>query len=192
MDHLFTIDILYKFALPTRATIVLMIVTLIVLSIGIVWTHVDKRLTPSVTSASIGREVIRRFLGWAIVVPSTINWLIIWGFHIHNYDYTFVYTLQTIVIIFILSNLILSNAESINQVEAYRQRAEQKLRESEQQLQRALRYSPVPLMIHAEDGEVVQINDAWSDITGYKLEDIPTIAKWTERAYGDWNLTKDR
>lgn len=62
--------------------------------------------------------------------------------------------------------------------------AEQALRESEDRLRRAVQYAPFPIMIHAEDGQVVTINETWTEITGYALDEIPTTAAWTERAYG--------
>ena len=38
--------------------------------------------------------------------------------------------------------------------------------------------------MHAEDGAVLMISKAWTDITGYRLEDIPTIDDWVEKAFG--------
>ncbi|GAB1539214.1 hypothetical protein NUACC21_18790 [Scytonema sp. NUACC21] len=63
--------------------------------------------------------------------------------------------------------------------------AEVALRQSEERCHRAILNAPLPIMLHTEDGEVLQINHAWTEITGYRLEDIPTIKAWTERAYGD-------
>lgn len=57
-------------------------------------------------------------------------------------------------------------------------------RESEDKYNKATINSPFPIIIHAEDGEVMFINKAWTKISGYKLEEINTIPKWTEKAYG--------
>ena len=57
------------------------------------------------------------------------------------------------------------------------------IKEREQRLERAIRHAPLPVMIHAEGGEVLQISDAWTRITGYTLSDIPTINAWCEKAY---------
>jgi PAS domain S-box-containing protein len=64
------------------------------------------------------------------------------------------------------------------------QRAATALRESEERLRRAVQEAPFPMMIHTEDGSILQINDEWQSVTGYSPQDIPTIADWTERAYG--------
>ena len=58
------------------------------------------------------------------------------------------------------------------------------LRQSEERFRNAIINSPVPIMIHADDGEILQINNAWTRVTGYKMEDLPTILEWTEKAYG--------
>lgn len=58
------------------------------------------------------------------------------------------------------------------------------LKESEEKFRRAILMAPVPIMIHADDGEVIQINNSWTELTGYGHEDIPTIDDWTEKAYG--------
>ncbi len=62
--------------------------------------------------------------------------------------------------------------------------AEAALRASEARLQRVVTDAPVPIMIHAEDGEVLDISNAWTTLTGYSHSDIPTIADWSEKAYG--------
>ncbi|MEQ9549436.1 MAG: PAS domain S-box protein [Coleofasciculus sp. G3-WIS-01] len=65
-----------------------------------------------------------------------------------------------------------------------RKQSEQALQESQERFRRAVLYSPIPIMLHAEDGEVVQINQAWTKLTGYTHQDIPTIAHWTQKAHG--------
>ena len=66
-----------------------------------------------------------------------------------------------------------------------RKQAEDKLRASEQRFRRAIEDAPFPIMIHAEDGEVLQISATWTELTGYSHADIPTTLAWAERAYGE-------
>ncbi len=66
-----------------------------------------------------------------------------------------------------------------------RKRAEQALENSEERLRKTVRYAPIPIMIHAEDGEVVTISETWTKLTGYSHSDIPTIDAWTAKAYGE-------
>ncbi|MCU7505250.1 MAG: PAS domain S-box protein [Ignavibacteria bacterium] len=66
-----------------------------------------------------------------------------------------------------------------------RKETSEKIRERENQLINALRYFPQPVMLRAEDEEVIMINDAWTEASGYLLEDIPTISEWASKAYKD-------
>ena len=65
-----------------------------------------------------------------------------------------------------------------------RKQAEAALKESEERFHRAILDAPYPLMIHAEDGEVLQISKAWTELTGYAQSEIFTLADWVEKAYG--------
>lgn len=41
--------------------------------------------------------------------------------------------------------------------------------------------APIPIMIHAEDGRVLNVSHAWTNLTQYSIEDIPTIFEWTKK-----------
>ncbi|MBT9317875.1 PAS domain S-box protein [Leptothoe spongobia] len=65
-----------------------------------------------------------------------------------------------------------------------RKAAEQQIQQEKEKLRDAIEFAPFPIMIHAEDGKVLQINTVWTEITGYSHQDIPTIRDWANRAYG--------
>ncbi|ATX79725.1 PAS domain S-box-containing protein [Mariprofundus aestuarium] len=69
--------------------------------------------------------------------------------------------------------------------QALDEKSEALLKAKDAQYNNALFNAPLPIMIHAEDMEVVMINAAWEKISGYTHADIPTIADWTEKAYGE-------
>ncbi|GAB1540878.1 hypothetical protein NUACC21_35470 [Scytonema sp. NUACC21] len=132
----------------------------------------------------MGGVLARRLLPWAIALPPAINWITLHAAELQPSKHSFIHGLQTAIVMTIFSMLICWNAYAIDCVETRRLKTEQRLWESEQQFRRAVMDSPLPIMIHAEDGEILQINHALSDITGYQPEDIPTIDRWTELAYG--------
>jgi PAS domain S-box-containing protein len=43
--------------------------------------------------------------------------------------------------------------------------------------------APIPIMIFAEDNEIIVVNHAWLRISGYSLEDIPTLEDWLRKAH---------
>lgn len=66
-----------------------------------------------------------------------------------------------------------------------RRMSERATRESEDRFHRAILGAPFPMMLHADDGEVILISRSWTEITGYSREQIATIAEWTGRAHGE-------
>jgi PAS domain S-box-containing protein len=66
-----------------------------------------------------------------------------------------------------------------------RKRAEEALRASEEQFRLAIRDAPIPIIMYAEGGEVLQISRTWTELTGYTLQDVPTFDAWLTRAYGE-------
>ncbi|MEQ9286062.1 MAG: PAS domain S-box protein [Cyclobacteriaceae bacterium] len=62
---------------------------------------------------------------------------------------------------------------------------ENKLIESENRLKTAIASAPIPLMIHDEDGKIYRISRGWEKYSGYSLDKIPTIERWTQFAFGE-------
>lgn len=63
-----------------------------------------------------------------------------------------------------------------------RREAEVALQESEAHFRNAILNAPIPIMLHAEDGEVLLINQVWTEITGYTTREIPTVNIWINKA----------
>ncbi len=64
-------------------------------------------------------------------------------------------------------------------------RAEAALRESEDRLHRSVEESPIPMIIHDEDGRILLLSKGWTKFSGYTIDEIPTMSDWTEKAYGE-------
>ena len=58
------------------------------------------------------------------------------------------------------------------------------LREGEERFRLAVENSPIPVMIHDEEGKVLMLSKGWANYSGYTITDIPTVADWTREAYG--------
>ncbi|MFB2938541.1 diguanylate cyclase domain-containing protein [Aerosakkonemataceae cyanobacterium BLCC-F154] len=71
---------------------------------------------------------------------------------------------------------------SLNRINRQHLITYQKCQETENQFRSAFMHSPVASMLHTADGKVLQINHAWTAITGYQIEEISTIADWVKLA----------
>lgn len=65
-----------------------------------------------------------------------------------------------------------------------RRSAEEALRASEEQFRRSIEEAPIPVIMHAEDGQVLQVSRTWTELTGYTPDEIPTFEAWLTGAYG--------
>jgi PAS domain S-box-containing protein len=65
------------------------------------------------------------------------------------------------------------------------QQAKASLKASEERFRRAIVDAPFPIIIHGEDGRILQMSHVVSEITGYSEDDLKTLDDWAERAYGE-------
>jgi PAS domain S-box-containing protein len=63
--------------------------------------------------------------------------------------------------------------------------SERSVRESESRLRAMVLAAPYPMMLHADEGEVLQLSRAWSELSGFSVEELRSTREWTERAYGE-------
>ena len=83
-----------------------------------------------------------------------------------------------------LNKMVDEQTSEINTISKKNLNALKQIKASEKYYKQSIENAPYPIMIHAE-GEVVQLSDAWTKITGYTINDIPTISQWTAKAYGE-------
>ena len=63
-----------------------------------------------------------------------------------------------------------------------RMNAEKERREIEERFRRAVIDAPFPMILHAENGEIIQINRVWTEFSGYDLADMSNVADWARKA----------
>jgi PAS domain S-box-containing protein len=62
--------------------------------------------------------------------------------------------------------------------------AESAARRREDGFRRAIADAPIPVLLHAEDGQILALSRALTEITGYEPDELPTLDAWIEAAYG--------
>jgi PAS domain S-box-containing protein len=63
--------------------------------------------------------------------------------------------------------------------------AETALRDSEERFRSLVKMAPIPMGLVAADGTISFLNDRFTELLGYTLEDIPTIDNWWDLASPD-------
>jgi PAS domain S-box-containing protein len=62
-------------------------------------------------------------------------------------------------------------------------RTEEALRLSEEHFRQSIKNAPIPVIMQAEDGEVIEVSKTWTELTGYAREEMKTV-NWLSRAFG--------
>jgi PAS domain S-box-containing protein len=75
-----------------------------------------------------------------------------------------------------------SHQDLLDQIRA-RKTAELNLLQSEERFRSAALDSPYPMMLFAEDGEIIFINHAWSNLSGYSENELSTWEDWQKKAF---------
>lgn len=73
---------------------------------------------------------------------------------------------------------------------ADRERAAAESRASEARLRAAVESAPYPLMVHADDGEILFISRTWCDLTGYECDELRTLDDWFRLAFDDIEIPR--
>jgi diguanylate cyclase (GGDEF)-like protein/PAS domain S-box-containing protein len=84
-----------------------------------------------------------------------------------------------------------SYQKQISRINELEQLYEQR-RERESRFRQALVDAPIPVLIHAEDGEIFVMSNAWYELSGYDPADLPNIFAWLRKAYGEERLDEMR
>ena len=75
-----------------------------------------------------------------------------------------------------------TNQDLVREISA-RKDAETLQLESEDRLKSALMDSPFPTMLHADDGEIILVNNAWVEKSGYSIRQLRTIDDWLNTCF---------
>lgn len=76
-----------------------------------------------------------------------------------------------------------SGVQAIARDVTEQRQGESVLRESEARLREVVQSAPFPLMLHAEDGEVIELSRKWSELTGYQRSELATHFDWIRLAF---------
>jgi len=133
------------------------------------------------TGDSLHARLLRAFLPPGIIILLLTGILESRMFSLSGTQ-VFFSSLIIIVAIFVLGFVIMRISgligKEIDQSFRYRAKAEAELRESEERFRKSISEAPFPAIIHADDGRILSLNKTFTDLTGYTLDDLPTMEDW--------------
>ncbi|HVT04538.1 MAG TPA: GGDEF domain-containing protein [Thermoanaerobaculia bacterium] len=152
-------------------------------------------------SHRLGGIVVRRQLAAVVLVPGLVGWLTLAGLHAHLYDVTFAIELMVLAVTTSLAVIVWLTARLLDQADAARRSAEEKLREltvtdeltslynrrgffqlSEAEMNRAVRKRWAVSAVYMDVDGFKNINDAWGHDEGDRaLRRVASVLKATLR-----------
>ncbi|HEY9799081.1 MAG TPA: EAL domain-containing protein [Leptolyngbyaceae cyanobacterium] len=168
-------------------------ITFFLLSMGTLLLAPSQGFLGLLISNSAGGMTARMLLPAAIAIPFSLGSLGLLGERMAWFDHAFSLSLHVTGNVAAFMGLIWYYARGLDSLDIKRQKIEEALRiayasealhQSETRFRRAIFDAPLPMMLHTEDGEVLLINHVWTEITGYSIDEIQTVADWTQKAYG--------
>lgn len=141
--------------------------------LGLVWVRVRKQpayLVGNWEFYLFGLVVHVGMLLWMLTLPTPSNWLVLQQISL------------PVLLIFPVGTVLLAKLLAGQELQFHNRLA---LAKSEEQRQRLVEVSPIPLVIMKGNQEILFVNRKFTELFGYTLEDIPTIESWWQQAYPD-------
>lgn len=134
-------------------------------------------------------QIFQQFLPKLFLMGLFLRGLIFLNIHYPLYSYEpqeMIQNLTNWVLFLILIGWIIHHANDMQNRHSQAEESKPQLdnhgiSQPQEQLYQALLSAPHPIMLHTEDGEVLQINHSWAEITGYTVAELPTLSAWVER-----------
>ena len=159
-------------------------IALLLLCLAFLFARPTQGVMDAVVDPGPGGLLIRQVLPAVLLVPLVIAWISWYGVRALTYTPEFAITLVVTLSIGALALAMLVGSTILRGFEEKRMAAEMSRMQTEARLQRAVYESPVPIVIHDRD-TILNMSRAWSDLSGYALDDTPTITQWIGSAHPD-------
>lgn len=172
MGYAYKEDWLYRIALHTTSMALHTAVTLMILSMGILWASSRQGLMRVITNDSYGGLIARRLLLPAIIIPFLLGWLILNGERARMYDFAFGISLFAIVVIIVFTILVWQSALIIDRLSRQRDRAQEASKENEEKLQSFVNSNVIGILFGDINGCIYQANKEFLRIIDYTQEDL--------------------
>jgi PAS domain S-box-containing protein len=144
----------------------------------------NRGLAGQITRSDAGGFVARRLLPVALLLPVVTGWLGLLAVRSGRAQLETGVAFVVVSAIFGIAGAVWASTRALSAADRRQQEAAAAADELSEHFQRAVELSPLPMMIHAEDGAILRISRAWRDLSGYDLDEIPTMWEWAQKAYG--------
>ncbi|HEX6200663.1 MAG TPA: hybrid sensor histidine kinase/response regulator, partial [Thermoanaerobaculia bacterium] len=154
------------------------LVGLLVAGLGLLLARPEVGIMTLVVDPTAGGASVRRLLPVTILVILMAGALRVWGEGRGFFPGALGTALFSVSVVFLIGALIVWNALRLREAERSLLREQEIRTERQRQFRHAIVEAPVPVLMFADDGAVLQVSRAVEEITGYAPEEIPDLDAW--------------
>jgi PAS domain S-box-containing protein len=129
-----------------------------------------------------GGFVVRRLLPAVFLLPAALAWMAWRAEQAGLFGSNFTFTLFVASSMAALATVVWLAGSLVQSQDRRRESAETERWLSEERLRHAVSDAPVPMIIHDDRQQIVHMSRGWTELSGYSIEDTPTVAAWLNQA----------
>lgn len=165
------------------------ILSFMALCVGMFCLSADKGLSAVFNSPRVGGRLSRRLIPWLLILPLLLHGFSHFMIQAHWTTPTVAEGLVVLLTSTILLGLLWYLAWYLNQQQEELELRLQETEESNRRFRQIVMQSPFPMVLLHGDGRILELNEAWVSLSGYGLEEIPTVQAWCDLVYDqEWTI----
>ena len=154
-------------------------------ALGLLFAHPDVGVMPLVVDPTGGGASVRRLLPVTVLVVILLGALRVWGEARGTFPGALGTAIFAMTTAFLVGALIVWNALALRRAEVSL-RHEQEIRDERQrQFRHAIVDAPIPILMFAEDGAVLQLSRTVEEVTGFAPGEIHDLKAWGRLVAGE-------
>jgi PAS domain S-box-containing protein len=158
---------------------------LLAVALGLVLARPEVGVMTLVVDPTAGGASVRRLLPVTIVIVLLLGAFRVWSESEGYVSGALGTAIFAVATVFLIGGLIVWNALRLREAERSLLREQEIREERQRQFRHAIVEAPIPILMFAEDGEVLQVSRTVEEITGYGPEELPDLAAWGRLVAGE-------
>lgn len=142
------------------------------ISVSFLFASSDSALMKNITSKMSGSVTARRLLPAAIIIPSVLGFLRLWGYWKGTYENEIGMVLYALTTILLFVIFIWFNTSALNRRDLQSQQTKEALRQSEEQNRAIFDNGPDAIVVIDENGKIVKWNNQSRELFGWSQEEV--------------------
>ena len=183
--HLYGLQALLQAVSPPAVVSLPSLVGWLALSLGLLFARPEVGVMRLAVDPTAGGASVRRLLPVTVLLVLLLGALRVWGEGRGVFPGALGSAIFAVTTVFLIGGLIVWNALRLRDAERSLLREQEIRNERQRQFRHAIVEAPIPILMFAEDGEVLEASRTVEEVTGYRPEEIPDLDAWERLVAAD-------